>query len=225
MIDSKFEITACLGSIKLKLKDVLNLEKGSVIDLGIPVGTNAKVFYKDRHLFSGNVIVFQQNMGIQIKSYSYCNSEIDKLLIPYFEPKKEATVKKTNVSFSKLNVLSNNDIYYIIKNEHPQTIALISIYLKDLSVLNLFSFEEKTEILIRLSKIKDVNLNLLIALEEIIDKSIDNYFNNSMNISGFDKVVLDLKNLKEEESLEILSKIAELDQNLSQEIKESIKLK
>lgn len=223
MNESLFKVTAILGSINMPLKEVIGLEKGSIIDLGISCGNHSKVFYKDKYLFSGTILVFEKNLGIKIMGNSYSYNERKELLLAKKTISKKNNIdnSKEKITFDNLNKLEDKDIYFILQHEHPQTIALICLYLKDLKVLDFFSEEFKIDVLIRLSRIEDIDINILISIQNIINKTIENSFNILTRISGLNKALEVLKS--EDNSALILSKISEKDEYLSEYLTSKLK--
>ncbi len=71
--------TAELGSISLKIDEILKLTKGSVIDLLKPAGESVELFINNKIIGKGEVMVYEKNLAVRI------NEILDsKSVIQYF---------------------------------------------------------------------------------------------------------------------------------------------
>ncbi len=66
--DIQVVITAELGQATMKIKDILKLTEGSVIELEQPAGENAQILINDQKLGTGEVVVIGGNFGIRMES-------------------------------------------------------------------------------------------------------------------------------------------------------------
>lgn len=66
--DIQVVITAELGRTTMKIKDILKLAEGSIVELDQPAGETAEVFINDQKMGRGEVIVIGTNFGIRIES-------------------------------------------------------------------------------------------------------------------------------------------------------------
>lgn len=55
-----------LGQTSLPLKEILNLEKGSVIDLSKPAGESVEIYINGRIIGRGEVMVYEKNLAIRV---------------------------------------------------------------------------------------------------------------------------------------------------------------
>ncbi len=60
------EIYAELGQTKLKIKDLLNLETGSVLELTKPAGEAADVYVNNQHFARGEVLVINDMFAVRL---------------------------------------------------------------------------------------------------------------------------------------------------------------
>lgn len=80
ILDIGVEFIAELGVNNMKIKDILKLEKGSVIDLEKPAGESVELYINDRIFGKGEVMVYEKNLAIRI------NEILDsKSVIQYFK--------------------------------------------------------------------------------------------------------------------------------------------
>lgn len=82
LLDVETTFTAELGSTYLTLKEILNFEKGSVIDLGKPAGESVDVFINTRMVGKGEVMVYEKNLAIRL------NEILDSNAIVYYLTKE-----------------------------------------------------------------------------------------------------------------------------------------
>ncbi len=82
LLDIEAVFTAELGSTKLTLKEILNFERGSVIDLGKPAGESVDVFINTRIVGKGEVMVYEKNLAIRL------NEILDSNAIVYYLTKE-----------------------------------------------------------------------------------------------------------------------------------------
>ena len=66
LLDMEVEFTADLGETDLTIRDVLKLEKGSIIDLKKPAGESVESYVNGRILGKGEVMVYEKNLAIRI---------------------------------------------------------------------------------------------------------------------------------------------------------------
>ena len=64
--DIKAELEVCLGAKKMTLTDFTTLEKGSVIDIGIPAGSPSFVLINGEPVAKGEIMVFEKNLAIRL---------------------------------------------------------------------------------------------------------------------------------------------------------------
>lgn len=66
LLDMEVIFEADLGETELSINEVLQLEKGSVIDLKKPAGESVEVYVNGRILGKGEVMVYEKNLAIRI---------------------------------------------------------------------------------------------------------------------------------------------------------------
>jgi len=66
LLDMEVEFVADLGETELSVAEVLNLEKGSIIDLKKPAGESVESYVNGRILGKGEVMVYEKNLAIRI---------------------------------------------------------------------------------------------------------------------------------------------------------------
>lgn len=80
LLDIGVEFISELGMTTMSIKELLRLEKGSVIDLEKPAGESVELYINNRIFGKGEVMVYEKNLAIRI------NEILDsKSVIQYFK--------------------------------------------------------------------------------------------------------------------------------------------
>lgn len=80
LLDIGVEFIAELGMTNMSIRNLLKLEKGSVIDLEKPAGESVELYINNRIFGKGEVMVYEKNLAIRI------NEILDsKSVIQYFK--------------------------------------------------------------------------------------------------------------------------------------------
>jgi flagellar motor switch protein FliN/FliY len=66
LLDVPLEVTVELGSARMKIKDILELGLGSVIELDKLAGDPVDIFVNGKLIAKGEVVVIDENFGIKI---------------------------------------------------------------------------------------------------------------------------------------------------------------
>jgi len=76
MIDTEVLFESDLGRVEMSLREILNLKRGSVIDLHKPAGESAEVYVNGRIIGKGEVMVYEKNLAIRLNEVLDANSLI-----------------------------------------------------------------------------------------------------------------------------------------------------
>ncbi len=68
LTDVAVTITVELGSTTMKVRDILRLSEGSVVELDRPAGDTVEVLINDQPFARGEVVVLGGNFGVRIES-------------------------------------------------------------------------------------------------------------------------------------------------------------
>ncbi len=80
LVDINVNFISELGTTALSIRELLKLDKGSVIDLGKPAGESVELFVNNKIFGKGEVMVYEKNLAIRI------NEILDsKTVIQYFK--------------------------------------------------------------------------------------------------------------------------------------------
>jgi flagellar motor switch protein FliN/FliY len=74
LFDTEVLFESDLGRVEMTLREILNLQKGSVIDLNKPAGESAEVYINGRIIGKGEVMVYEKNLAIRINEVLDANS-------------------------------------------------------------------------------------------------------------------------------------------------------
>lgn len=123
-----------------------------------------------------------------------------------------------------LKWMSSMEVADIVRDEHPQIIAIVLAYLDALQaaeVVELLPDSMRSEILMRVASLNDVQQSALAEIENLIaSKSADTSRSSTRKVGG-DKVVADIINaLKPERGEMILEQIKDKDEDMSDRIQE-----
>ena len=122
--------------------------------------------------------------------------------------------------------LGADEIYELIKDEHPQTIAIIIIHLKTpvaSDVLSQLSDEIKTDVAVRVATLDKVNADMVEEVNAVFKEILKNKKSSVANISGGIDRLAEILNLTDEISNElILNEIEENDPDMAAQIKQKM---
>jgi len=122
--------------------------------------------------------------------------------------------------------LNADEIYELIKDEHPQTIAIIAIHLKTSiasDVLSLLPDEIKTDVSVRVATLDKVNADMVEEVNYVFKEILKNKKSSVANISGGIDRLAEILNQTDELSNElILNEIEENDPDMAAQIKQKM---
>lgn len=79
LMDIKLELTVELGRCQLPVKKVLELTRGSIIELDKVAGESVELFANGKHVANGEVVVIEDNFGLRIISITDPEERIKSL--------------------------------------------------------------------------------------------------------------------------------------------------
>ncbi len=82
ILDMEVEFVSDLGETELTVHDILQLEKGSIIDLKKPAGESVESYVNGRIIGKGEVMVYEKNLAIRI------NEVLDSSAVLYYLSKE-----------------------------------------------------------------------------------------------------------------------------------------
>jgi flagellar motor switch protein FliG len=118
------------------------------------------------------------------------------------------------------------DIYELIKEEHPQTIAIILIHLKTAvasDVVSMLSDEIKTDVSLRVANLEKVNAGMVEEVNQVFEEIMKNKKGAVTSVRGGIDRLAEILNQTDEISSElILNEIEETDAELAARIKQKM---
>jgi len=82
ILDMEVEFISDLGETNLSVKEILQLEQGSIIDLKKPAGESVEAYVNGRIIGKGEVMVYEKNLAIRI------NEVLDSSAVLYYLSKE-----------------------------------------------------------------------------------------------------------------------------------------
>ncbi len=76
LLDTEVLFESDLGRVEMTLREILKLQRGSVIDLHKPAGESAEVYVNGRIVGKGEVMVYEKNLAIRLNEVLDANSLI-----------------------------------------------------------------------------------------------------------------------------------------------------
>jgi flagellar motor switch protein FliN/FliY len=76
LIDTEVVFESDLGRVEMTIREILSLQKGSIIDLKKPAGESAEVYVNGRIIGKGEVMVYEKNLAIRLNEVLDANSLI-----------------------------------------------------------------------------------------------------------------------------------------------------
>ena len=86
LLDMEVLFESDLGRVDMTLREILKLEKGSVIDLEKAAGESVDVYVNERIIGKGEVMVYEKNLAIRL------NEVLDSNAILYYLSKENLWV-------------------------------------------------------------------------------------------------------------------------------------
>jgi flagellar motor switch protein FliG len=157
----------------------------------------------------------------------------------YFEPDRSAgksqgetagddkKAKKNNTSISNLEAIQNletNHLFQLIKDEHPQTIALILVHLKPLvasDILSMMPDEIKSDVAFRIANLDKIVSGMVEEIDKVFEEILTNKDHSAIQEAGGVSRLAEILNQIDGGSAEqIIDDIEENDPELADEIKQ-----
>ncbi|EDM24444.1 flagellar motor switch protein FliN [Caminibacter mediatlanticus] len=76
LIDTEVLFESDIGRVEMSIREILDLKRGSIIDLKKPAGESAEVYVNGRIIGKGEVMVYEKNLAIRLNEVLDANSLI-----------------------------------------------------------------------------------------------------------------------------------------------------
>jgi flagellar motor switch protein FliG len=144
--------------------------------------------------------------------------EADELL------QKLSRIQQATQSFSYLDAINPKQLADFIKDESPQTIAVVLSHMeppKAAEVLNRLEEDIKIKVTMQMATIKDVSPDIVRTVSDVLEKKLESLLSSIVDVGGV-KVVADMLNRLGPKAQDILKNINGIDADLATKIQENM---
>lgn len=137
---------------------------------------------------------------------------------------KLSRLQLASQAFSYLDAINPKQLSDFIKDESPQTIAVILSHMDSIGaaeVLNQLEEDIKVKVTMQMATIKDVSPDVVRTISVVLEKKLESLLSSIVDVGGV-KVVADMLNRLGPKSQDILKNINGLDTTLATKIKENM---
>lgn len=137
---------------------------------------------------------------------------------------KLSRLKLASQSFSYLDAINPKQLSDFIKEESPQTIAVILSHMEphgSAEVLEKLEEDVKVKVTMQMATIKDVSPDVVRTISVVLEKKLESLLSSIVDVGGV-KVVADMLNRLGPKSQDILKNINGIDTSLATKIKENM---
>ncbi len=137
---------------------------------------------------------------------------------------KLSRMKQAKQSFAYLEAINPKQLSDFIKDESPQTIAVVLSHMDSAAaaeVLNSLEEDIRVKVTMQMATIKDIQPDVVRTMSKVLEKKLESLLSSVTEVGGV-KVVADMLNKMGPKSQDILSNISGLDTQLATKIKENM---
>ncbi len=137
---------------------------------------------------------------------------------------KLSRMKQAKQSFAYLEAINPQQLSDFIKDESPQTIAVVLSHMDSggaADVLNALEEDLRVKVTMQIATIKDIQPDVVRTMSKVLEKKLESLLSSVTEIGGI-KVVADMLNKMGPKSQDILSNINGIDTTLATNIKENM---
>lgn len=134
----------------------------------------------------------------------------------------QVSAGKESKALESLSMMQPRIVSSLLRNEHPQTLALILSTQKAdhaAQILSFFPPDLRADIIYRISKIEEVSYDVLKQIEEALEREIGGISQEQQRIGGVDTVVELLSRLDRSAERNVMSYLEEVDPDVAEEIR------
>ena len=145
-------------------------------------------------------------------------AEADKVL------ERLTKMTKAKEAFAYLEHINPKQLADFIKDESPQTIAIILSHMEPAAatqVLNTLEEDMRVKVVMQMATIKDVSPDIVQTMSKVLEKKLESLFSSISGVGGV-KVVADMLNKMGAKAQDILKNINAVNVELAKEIKENM---
>ena len=134
--------------------------------------------------------------------------------------------QETSSALGAISSLETDQLYSLIKDEHPQTIAIILVHLDSpvaSDILSRLADEMKTDVAVRIAKLDKVNSGVVTEINKAFEEILKNKDTAITQLTGGVTRLAEILNLTDEYSSElVLGEIEKSDNELADTIKQNM---
>ncbi|MCK5111565.1 MAG: flagellar motor switch protein FliG [Arcobacteraceae bacterium] len=137
---------------------------------------------------------------------------------------KLSRMKQAKQSFAYLEAINPQQLSDFIKDESPQTIAVVLSHMESgaaADVLNALEEDLRVKVTMQIATIKDIQPDVVRTMSKVLEKKLESLLSSVTEVGGI-KVVADMLNKMGPKSQDILSNINGIDTTLATNIKENM---
>ncbi len=137
---------------------------------------------------------------------------------------KLSRMKQAKQSFAYLESINPKQLGDFIKEESPQTIAVVLSHMDSAAaadVLNSLDEDVRVKVTMQMATIKDIQPDVVRTMSDVLEKKLESLLSSVTEVGGV-KVVADMLNKMGPKSQDIISNISGLDTQLATKIKENM---
>jgi flagellar motor switch protein FliG len=137
---------------------------------------------------------------------------------------KLSRLRQAKQAFAYLEAINPKQLADFIKDESPQTIAVVLAHMDSAAAAEVLSgLEEdiRVKVTMQMATIKDIQPNVVQTMSDVFEKKLESLLSSVTEVGGV-KVVADMLNKMGPKSQDILSNIGGLDTQLATKIKENM---
>ena len=193
------DIRVILSKLKLTIKDLLNMSKGSIIELDKSIFEPVQIVVGYDLTFPGEIIALETGkFGVRfVNNMSYPQRQTTDLIDLDKEPdtrQENTVISSTNSNpFEFLEKIESSIIAGLIQNEESQMIAMILSFLnseKSASILPLLNDTSQTDVVAKIAIGQKANIEIAREVAKILEKKVSSLVQDSYaNVPGFDSIV------------------------------------
>ena len=193
------DIRVILSKLKLTIKDLLNMSKGSIIELDKSIFEPVQIVVGYDLTFPGEIIALETGkFGVRfVNNMSYAQRQTTDLIDLDKEPdtrQENTVISSTNSNpFEFLEKIESSIIAGLIQNEESQMIAMILSFLnseKSASILPLLNDTSQTDVVAKIAIGQKANTEIAREVAKILEKKVSSLVQDSYaNVPGFDSIV------------------------------------
>ena len=137
---------------------------------------------------------------------------------------KLAKMAKAKEAFAYLENINPKQLADFIKDESPQTIAIILSHMNPVAaseVLDILEEDVRVKVIMQMATIKDVSPEIVQTMSKVLEKKLESLLSSITEVGGI-KVVADMLNKMGSKAQDILKNINSLNAELAKQIKDNM---